>query len=299
MTSRRQLLRGVAGSLSVFGGLRWGGLVAPADAQANEPASDSNASDDDNDSSDADEGDPTGLPGYTVSQIYLRYEEHVGITTFVELENQGERNHERVQLETDARGPNETMGSDQTWENIPITFTRSVKLRIDNVFELYNAVDNITEFVIRGRLPGGESDVIAVFSGSRFQTGIETDGPTKPDGGTDAAVTVQQETETDGAAADETTANGDTDDTTQSGDETTGGDEETAADETTGTETADDEGDPADQPGVDISNPEDVVSAGGNDEGDTEGSDDDGGEDDESDGGGGLLQSLSFGLLGG
>ena len=45
MTSRRQLLRGVAGTLSVFGGLRWGGLVALADAQSNDTtASDSDAS---------------------------------------------------------------------------------------------------------------------------------------------------------------------------------------------------------------------------------------------------------------
>mgnify|MGYP005843364599 CR=1 FL=1 len=312
MTSRRQLLRGVAGSLSVFGGLRWGGLVAPADAQTDETVSDSNASDDSDrdEASDDDEGDPTGLPGYTVGQIYLRYEEHVGITTFVELENQTEQNRERVRLKADAYGPNETMGSDQTWKGIPASFERAVKLRIDNVFDLYNAVDNVTEFVIRGRVPGGESDVIAAFSGSRFREGIETDGPTKPDGGTDAAVEVQQETASD-AAGDETTAGGETDETTQAGGETAGDDDDTATDEGTGTETAGDEGDPTDQTGVDVSNPEDVVSTGddsenddggGNDGGDD--SDNDGGgnaEDNDGgdDGGGGLLQSLSFGLLGG
>ena len=103
MTSRRQLLRGVAGISSVVGGLRWGGLVAPTDAQASETASESDASGDSDESSDADEGDPTGLPGYTVGQIYLRYEEHVGITTFVEVENQTESG-ERVYLKADARG---------------------------------------------------------------------------------------------------------------------------------------------------------------------------------------------------
>jgi len=297
MTSRRQLLRGVAGTFSVVGGLRWGGLVASADAQANETASDSNASGDDTESSDDDEGDPTGIPGYTVGQIYLRYEEHVGITTFVELKNQSDGNGERVQLEADAYGPNETMGTDQTWKDIPSSFERSVKLRIDNVFDLYNAVDNVTEFVIRGRVPDGENDVIAVFSGSRFREGIETDGPTKPDGGTDAAVEVQQGTETDDAAGDsetaagdETTADGETGGTTEESGETT-------TDETTGAETAGDRAsDPANQTGVDVSNPEDVVSTDG---GESDDGADGGGGDNETDGGGGLLQSLSFGLLGG
>jgi len=256
MTSRRQLLRGVAGTLSVFGGLRWGGLVAPADAQSNDAtASDSDASGDDDDSSDADEDDPTGLPGYTVGQIYLRYEEHVGITTFVELENESEDNEERVRLEADARGPNETLGTDETWKDVPSTFERSVKLRIDNVFDLYNAVDNIREFVIRGRVPDGESDVIAVLSGGRFRKGIESDGPTKPDGGTDAAVEVQREGEAgDATAGDtETTADDESDETTEESDES-------ASDDETGTDTAGSNGvDPANQTGVDVSNPDDVV----------------------------------------
>jgi len=292
MTSRRQLLHGVVGSLSVFGGLRWGGLVAPADAQANETASDSDASGDGEESSDADEDDPTGLPGYTVGQIYLRYEEHVGITTFVELENQGEDNDERVRLKADAYGPNETMGTDQAWKDIPPPSEQTIKLRLDNVFDLYNAVDNVTEFVIRGRVPDGESDVIAAFSGSRFRNGIESDGPTKPDGGTDAAVEVQRDTGGGNTAGDdETTADGESDETTEESDETT-------TDETTGTETAGDGAiDPSNQTGVDVSNPEDVVSTGG--DGESDGGTDGGGGDNETDGGGGLLQSLSFGLLGG
>ena len=295
MTSRRQLLHGVVGTLSVFGGLRWGGLVAPADAQANETASDSDASGD-NDDSDADEDDPTGLPGYTVGQIYLRYEEHVGITTFVELENQSGDNDERVRLKADAYGPNNTLGTDQTWEDIPAPFERSVKLRIDNVFDLYNAVDNVTEFVIRGRVPDGESDVIAVFSGSRFRKGIETDGPTKPDGGTDAAVEVQREGEAGDATAGntETTADSETDETTEESDET-------APNGETGADTAGNNGvDPANQTGVDVSNPEDVVSTGG--DGESDGGGDGGtagnGGDNET-GGGGLLESLSFGVFGG
>jgi hypothetical protein len=290
MTSRRQLLRGVAGTLSVFGGLRWGGLVAPADAQANETASDSDASGDDAESSDADEGDPTGLPGYTVGQIYLRYEEHVGITTFVELENQNESNEERVRLEADAYGPNDTLGTDGTWEDIPAPFEQAVKLRIDNVFDLYNAVDNVTELVIRGRVPDGETDVIAAFSGSRFQKGIESDGPTEPDGGTDAAVEVQEGETGDATAGDTETAADD--ETEQSGD--------TTSDEGAGTDTASGV-DPANQTGVDVSNPEDVVSTGddGESDGGGDGGTNDDGGDNESGGGGGLLESLSFGVFGG
>ena len=296
MTSRRQLLRGVAGTLSVFGGLRWGGLVAPADAQANETASDSDASGDGEESSDADEGDPTGLPGYTVGQIYLRYEEHVGITTFVELENQGEGNEERVHLEADAYGPNDTLGTDGTWEDIPAPFERAVKLRIDNVFDLYNAVDNVTELVIRGRVPDGETDVIAAFSGSRFQKGIESDGPTEPDGGTDAAVEVQREGEAGDATAGDTETTAD-DETEESG-ETTEESDETTSDEGTGTDTASGV-DPANQTGVDVSNPEDVVSTGDDGESDDGGGSDSEGGDNESSGGGGLLESLSFGVFGG
>ena len=291
MTSRRQLLRGVAGTFSVVGGLRWGGLVAPADAQSSETASESDASGDDEESSDADEGDPTGLPGYTVGQIYLRYEEHVGITTFVELENQTEENRERVQLEADARGPDETMGTDTTWETVPATFDQSIKLRIDNVFDLYNAVDNVTELVIRGRVPDGESDVIAAFSGSRFRTGIESDGPTKPDGGTDAAVEVQQV----GADNDPTKTPTASEDNTASDDSNTG--EQTGAAEGQNT-TADTAGE-TDTPGVD--DPSDVVDVGtGGEETDgEETAEDSGGGTAEDDGGGGLLETLSFGIFGG
>jgi len=164
MTSRRQLLRGVAGTLSVFGGLRWSGLVALADAQSNEEtASDSDASDDGGASSATSEGDQSGLPGYAVGQIYLRYEEHVGITTFVELENEAKQNSERVQLEADAVSANDTLGTDNTWADIPATFERTAKLRLDNVFDLYNAVDNISKFVIRGRVPRGVRGACGVF----------------------------------------------------------------------------------------------------------------------------------------
>lgn len=279
MTRRRQLLRGVVGTLSVFGGLRWGGLVAPADAQSSDTgASDSDASGDSDNGSDADdEDDPTGLPGYTVGQIYLRYEEHVGITTFIELENDGEQHGERVKLKADAASPNTTLGTDDTWQKIPATFERTVKLRLDNVFDLYNAIDNISEFVIRGRLPDGEYAVLAAFSGRAFRKGIETDGPATPDGGADAAVEVQPETsesEPDTEPAD-------------------GGDADTTTDDTSTepapTEPGDVTPDPRNQTGVDVSDPEDVVNVGRGDD-DSENNDS---------GGGGLLESLSFGVFGG
>ncbi|RJX44172.1 hypothetical protein DM826_03605 [Halonotius aquaticus] len=294
MTSRRQLLRGVAGTLSVFGGLRWGGLVAPADAQSNdETASDSDASGDDGSSSADNEDDPSGLPGYTVGQIYLRYEEHVGITTFVELENESEQNNERVRLKADAVSANDTLGTDDTWKDIPATFERTIKLRLDNVFDLYNAVDNISEFVIRGRVPNGEYTVLAAFSGRAFRKGIEKDGPATPDGGADAAVEVQPET------TDEANNNGG-----QSGDAETAGEsgsDEPTADESTASDAGTEPTDPTNQTGVDVSNPDDVVDiggAGGDDGGSNDGGGDDGG-DNESGGGGGLLETLSFRVFGG
>ena len=299
MTSRRQLLRGVAGTLSVFGGLRWGGLVALADAQSNDTtASDSDASGGDDGSSSADnEGNPSGLPGYTVGQIYLRYEEHVGITTFVELENEAEQNSERVQLKADAFGGDNTLGTDDTWQDVPAPLERTIKLRLDNVFDLYNAVDNISEFVIRGRVPDGEYAVLAAFSGRALRDGIETDGPATPDGGADAAVEVQPET-TDGASNDGgQTSNTETADGSES--------DETPADESTASDADTEPSDPGDQTDVDVSNPDDVVDVGGAGGDDAEGNDgggNDGGSDDGGDnesGGGGLLESLSVGVFGG
>ena len=288
MTSRRQLLRGVAGTLSVFGGLRWGGLVALADAQSNDPtASDSDASGDNDSSSDADnEGNPSGLPGYTVGQIYLRYEEHVGITTFIELANTAEQNNERVRLRADAFDGNNTLGSDDTWQDVPTSLERTIKLRLSNVFDLYNAVDNISEFVIRGRLPDGEYAVLAAFSGRALRDGIEADGPATPDGGADAAVEVQPE------AADEANNNGGQSDDAETADG--GENDETPADESTTSDAGTEPSDPNDQTDADVSNPEDVVDVGGAGGDDAEGND---GGDNES--GGGLLESLSFGVLGG
>jgi len=294
MTSRRQLLRGVAGTLSVFGGLRWGDFVAPADAQSNDAtASDSDASGDGDGSSSADnEGDSGGLPGYTVGQIYLRYEEHVGITTFIELENESEQNTERVRLKADAFSANDTLGTDNTWKDIPATFERTAKLRLDNVFDLYNAVDNISEFVIRGRVPDGEYAVLAAFSGRAFRKGIENDGPATPDGGADAAVEVQPETTDEATNGDSQTSDAETAEGGES--------DEATADESTASDTGTEPTDPTNQTGVDVSNPEDVVDVGG--AGDDEGESNDGGGDDSGDnesGGGGLLETLSFGVFGG
>ena len=289
MTRRRQLLQGVVGTLSVFGGLRWGNLVVPATAQTDNPATaDSNASSDSDGSSSAtNEGTPTGLPGYTVGQIYLRYEEHVGITTFIEVENEAAQNNERVQLKADAYSPDETLGTDERWKDVPATFERRLKLRLGNVFDLYNAVDNISEFVIRGRVADGEYAVLATFSGSALRAGIENDGPATPDGGADAAVEVRPET-TDTGETDQTGGSQPAD----GNDETTDTTSEPTTDETATEEATDTAGDetptPGNQTGVDVSNPDDVVDVGtGGDNGGDNGS------------GGGLLESLSFGLFGG
>ena len=299
MTSRRQLLRGVAGTLSVFGGLRWGGLVALADAQSNDTtASDSDASSGDDGSSSADnEGNPSGLPGYTVGQIYLRYEEHVGITTFVELENEAEQNSERVQLKADAFGGDNTLGTDDTWQDVPAPFERTIKLRLDNVFDLYNAVDNISEFVIRGRVPDGEYAVLAAFSGRALRDGIETDGPATPDAGADAAVQLPPGTPAGASHGGRPTRNSETADGRES--------DRGAAGEAPASGAGSQSSDHGDQTYFARGNPDDVVDVGGAGGDDGEGNDgggNDGGSDDGGDnesGGGGLLESLSVGVFGG
>lgn len=188
MTNRRRLLRGLVSSIAVAAGLGSEydqDLVA---AQSEAPADDEDPPPEESDSSEP----VSGLPGFELTDVELRYEPHVGITTLISLKNEEHGEFDRVRIVTDAYDNGTVVGEDAAWETIPAPLERSVKLRIDNIFELYGAVGSIDEFIIEGRVRDGVYEELERFTGEEFRDAIEFDGTVPPD---EAEVEVEEDDE--------------------------------------------------------------------------------------------------------
>jgi len=189
MTSRRQLLVGVATSLSLAGCLGSGSTDTQAksstvktalDADDTRAASDTDA-DAGEDSSDieadeeSDEEPDDPLPGFVVQSIELSYYQHLGIITLLRIKN--ESGNGKFEIRTEARDGDGTVSEADRWEEIPTSFERPLELENDDIWDLRNNVGSLTSFVIKGRVPDGEFGVVKAFSGEEFRerVGVESD----------------------------------------------------------------------------------------------------------------------------
>jgi hypothetical protein len=213
MTGRRELLFGVAGSLSVAGclgsvGTERGLAQATTDDGDADPIDPDSASDSEStDEADADtetdadtEADPPkGLPGFRVENIELSYASHVGITTLITITSESGEGTQTAHLVTEAKQTDGLLGEVSAWEDIP-TLTRPVELRMENIFDLYGNLGSISEFVIKGRVPDGEYGEIKSFSGSTFRDRVGVEDAAETDTDTDVEVDVEspEDDESDG-----------------------------------------------------------------------------------------------------
>ncbi|TQQ82657.1 hypothetical protein EGH24_04195 [Halonotius terrestris] len=210
MTGRRELLFGVAGSLSVAGCLGSvsgveRGLSQADSGSTTDSEADGVTSESENEGTDSDtaEGPPKGLPNFTVENIELNYASHVGITTLITIKNETDHGSKTAHLVAEAHDGDGVLGSASCWDDIP-TLTRPVELRIENIFDLYGNLGSISEFVIKGRVPEGEYGVIKSFSGSGFRDEVGVEDVSEDDGEVEVDVESGDETEDDSAGGDAT-----------------------------------------------------------------------------------------------
>lgn len=240
MTSRRELLLGVAASLSVAGCLGSDSdttdeqdvikteLDADDVGNAEEQGSDTTEQEATNDDS-GEESDP--LPGFSIQDIELSYYKHLGIITLLRIKN--ESSDSKFEMKTEAYVPDEMITEAERWEEIPTSLEYPLEVQNDDIWALRNNIGRVTEFVIKGRVPDGEFGVVRSFSGSEFRerVGVEAN-PEDPE------VSVEAEPAEDSSQQAESEQTPETDTDQSAGDDATDpdqtGDANTAAGEQTG-----------------------------------------------------------------
>lgn len=183
MASRRELLLGVAASLSVAGclGSRTDNateqdviktqLDSEDIASSEEQTSDADTQESADDESGGEDSDP--LPGFTVQDIELSYYKHLGIITVLRIEN--ESSNDKFEMKTEAYVPDRMITEAEQWEEIPTSLEYPLELQNDDIWALRNNIGRVTSFVIKGRVPDGEFGVVKAFSGEEFlkRVGVE------------------------------------------------------------------------------------------------------------------------------
>jgi len=229
MASRRELLLGVAASLSVAGCLGSGTddtdkqdviktqLDSGDIASSEEQASDADTQESADDESGGEDSEP--LPGFTIQDIELSYYKHLGIITLLEIKN--ESGGDKFEIRTEASDPDGIVSEADQWEAFPTSFERAIEMENDDIWDLRNNIGSLTSFVIKGRVPDGEFGVVKAFSGEEFlkRVGVDAD-PENPEVSVEAEpaeTDSQQEQSGDAGATDSSSGDG--------SDEQTGGTE--------------------------------------------------------------------------
>ena len=245
MTSRRELLLGVAASLSVAGCLGSDSdttdeqdvikteLDADNVGNAEEQGSDTSEQETTTDDSDDEESDP--LPGFSIQDIELSYYKHLGIITLLRIKN--ESSDSKFEMKTEAHVPDEMITEAERWEEIPTSLEYPLEVQNDDIWALRNNIGRVTEFVIKGRVADGEFGVVRSFSGSEFrervgveanpedpEVSVETEPAEDSSQQAESEQTPESETtDTDQSAGDAATNTDQTDDANTAAGEQTGG----------------------------------------------------------------------------
>jgi hypothetical protein len=181
MASRRELLLGVAASLSVAGCL--GSGEPPSGQEQAKVIKTELDSDDTSENKGSDEQSTTTsnensttkpeqqstdpLPGFKVHGIKLIYYKHLGLYTLLQIENTADSTE--FEIKTEARDDTGLIADTDKWETVPQSLTRPIEVHMDDIWALRNNINNIASFVIKGRVEDGEYGVIRSFTGDLFQ----------------------------------------------------------------------------------------------------------------------------------
>ena len=169
MIRRRQLM----GSLAAVGG-----TVAVAGCSgSSEPTEESEPEANESEpESEPDGEDAEVLPGISVDGITLSYGFSTGLRARIQLTNEAEEGTKSVYTGIEAFDDDQSIGDDSTWTDIAAGFSKQADITIESIGSLSEYdIDNVSEFVITGRLRDGEEGEIESLTGDELRARVETD----------------------------------------------------------------------------------------------------------------------------
>jgi len=176
MIKRRTLIHafGAVGGATVIAGCSGAESTDSSEAEAeSEPPEEVQTQDQEQDQ-EQDTQQANALPNITVGSINLTYGFSSGLRARIQLTNEAEEETQSVYTQIEAYGDDGSIGSDSTWEDLAAGFSSEVDLNIESIGSLSDYdIDDVTEFVITGRLRGGESETIETFSGEALRERVD------------------------------------------------------------------------------------------------------------------------------
>lgn len=117
------------------------------------------------------------LPDITVDNINLTFGSFSGLRARIELSNDIEGNTQNVYTEIEALDGDRSLESSSTWSQFK--FSTEVDLKLENIGSLSDhELDDISEFVIRGRVEETELGDIERLSGDELRDRVDADQQT-------------------------------------------------------------------------------------------------------------------------
>ena len=137
-----------------------------------ETASDTEPDSDAETASETEDGQPLG--DISIGEIKLSYGFSNGLHAKVDLSNEAEEGTTSVFTKIEAFGGENSLGSDSTWADIAAGFSSQTDMTIESIGSLSeHEIDDVTEFVISGRLKGGETVEIESLTGEALRDRVD------------------------------------------------------------------------------------------------------------------------------
>ena len=114
------------------------------------------------------------LGDISIEAINLTYGFSTGLRARIELSNEAEEGTTSVFTKIEAFDGEASLGDDSTWQEITAGFSSEADLTIESIGSLSeHEIDDVTEFVITGRLEGGETVEIESLTGEELRDRVD------------------------------------------------------------------------------------------------------------------------------
>jgi len=172
MVHRRKLLAtlgAISGTVALAGCSGAPDEEAGSDSEAN-----SEEGEDEQTEDEQAEAETESLADISVDNINLTYGFSSGLRARITLSNQAEEGIKTVYTQIEAFDGDNSIGDDSTWKDITGGFSAEADLRIDLGSLSDNDIDDVTEFVISGRLEGEELTAIETLTGDELRERVDS-----------------------------------------------------------------------------------------------------------------------------
>ena len=116
------------------------------------------------------------LPEVSVDEIRLSYGFSTGVRARIQLTNEAEEGTKSVYTRIEAFDGDQSIGDDSTWTDIAAGFSKQADITIESIGSLSEyEIDDVSEFVISGRLRDDEEGEIESLTGDELRERVETD----------------------------------------------------------------------------------------------------------------------------